>query len=123
MTLASAYEDFRQSTLGVLPGLWARLCYVAGLRGSGGDYRHWGMARTYGSHASQKAVAAAHSELFLAVLRTPLRQIGSEFQAVEKSSEPLDWALCVPADMGGGSAAHFNSIVSALQALAETPRS
>ncbi len=123
MTLVSAYEDFRTRTLGALPGLWARLRYLAGLRTPDGAYRHWGMSRTYGPEAAQKAAAAAHSEIFLQFLRTPLQQLAREFSdATTSSGEPLDWKLFVPGDLGGGSEKHFNSIVSALLTLPRSRR-
>ena len=123
MTLVSAYDDFRMRTLEALPGLWARLRYLAGLRTPDGAYRHWGMSRTYGPEATQKAAAAAHSDLFLQFLRTPLQQLAREFSDTTTSpEEPLDWKLFVPGDPGGGSEKHFNSIVSALQQLSSSPR-
>ncbi len=123
MTLASAQDDFRQRTLGSLPGLWARLRYLAGLRRPAGSYRHWGMSRTFGPETTQRAVGAAHSALFLQLLRTPLRRLQAEFIAEDSSSpELLDWSLYVPQDLEGGSVEHFNSVVSALTALTEARR-
>ena len=123
MTLVSAQDDFRQRTLGTLPGLWARLRYLAGLRGPAGSYRHWGMSRAFGPETTQRVVGAAHSELFVELLRTPLRQLRTEFTEQDSSSaELLDWSLYVPADLEGGSVEHFNSVVSALTALSEARR-
>jgi hypothetical protein len=123
MTLVSASEDLQQRTLSSLPGLWQKIRYVAGLRAGDGRYRHWGLDRTFGEPASQAALSAAHSELFLQLLRTPLRQLAGDYiQAEATEGGPTDWSLYIPADPRGGSAAHFNSIVSALQALASTPR-
>lgn len=124
MPLASAYEDLQQRTLSALPGLWERIRYLASLRSSAGGYRHWGLDRTFGERASQTALGAAHTQLFLQVLRTPLRQLVQEYrQAEEHPGELLDWSLFVPGDLAGGSASHFNSVVSALQALAADRRS
>lgn len=118
MTLASAQDDFQQRTLGALPGLWAKLRYLAGLRGPAGAYRHWGMERTFGTETTQRVVAAAHSELFVQLLRTPLRQLRREFPEEDPASaEMLDWSLYLPADLEGGSVEHFKSVVSALTAL------
>ena len=123
MTLASAQDDFVQRTLGALPGLWAKLRYIAGLRGPAGSYRHWGMSRTFGPETTQRVVSATHSELFVKLLRTPLRQLRTEFTQEDSSSgELLDWSLYVPADLEGGSVEHFNSVVSALTALSEARR-
>ncbi len=123
MTLASAYEDLQQRTLVALPGLWERIRYLAALRNSGGSYRHWGMDRTFGEQAAQNALGAAHTQLFLQVLRTPLRQLVAEYEHSQSDSgELMDWSLYVPGDMAGGSVSHFNSIVSTLQALAGNRR-
>lgn len=119
MNLASAQDDFQQRTLGAIPGLWAKLRYLAELRGPAGAYCHWGMSRTFGVETTQRIVAAAHSELFLQLLRTPLRQLRTDFLRGDPlSTELLDWSLYVPADLEGGSVEHFSSIVSALTALA-----
>ena len=124
MTLVSASDDFRIRTLAALPGLWAKLRYLAGLRSPDGAYQHWGMSRTYGEEAAQKAAAAVHSDVFLEFLRTPVRQLAREFSDSPSSSstQPADWSSYVPQDLGGGSLKHFNSVVSALQKLSESPR-
>lgn len=115
MTISSAYDDFCARTLAALAGVWQRLRYLAELRAPGGRYRHWGMARTFGDDATQRALAQAHTELFLEVLRMPLRRL-----AAESPAAPFVGASSyLPADLEGGTPEHFNSIVSALSALAE----
>lgn len=114
MTISSAYEDFCARTLTPLSGVWTKLRYVAELRAPEGDYRHWGLARTFGDDASQRALAQAHSELFLEILRTPLRHLADGFSAPERP----DWSSYLPAHLEGGAPEHFNSVVSALTALA-----
>ncbi len=114
MTISSAYDDFCARTLGAFAGVWQRLRYLAELRAPDGRYRHWGMARTFGDDATQRALAQAHTELFLEVLRMPLRLL-----AAESPASPFAGAsACLPADLEGGTPEHFNSIVSALAALA-----
>ncbi len=115
MTISSAYDDFCARTLAALTGLWQRLRYLAELRAPDGRYRHWGMARTFGDDATQRALAQAHTELFLQVLRMPLRRLASE-SAVAPFADATSY---LPADLEGGTPEHFNSIVSALAALAE----
>lgn len=116
MTISSAYEDFCARTLQALGGAWERLRYVAGLRGPEGRYQHWGLARTFGDDAVQRALAEAHTALFLEILRTPLRRLDAEFSAAESPA----WSSYLPAGLEGGTPEHFNSIVSALSALAES---
>ena len=118
MPVISTYEDVCARTLGALSGAWERLQYLAGLRAADGRYLHWGLARTYGEDASQRALGQAHTELFLEILRMPLRSLASEAAAAQ-IMERLSY---VPADLGGGTPEHFNSIVSALAALAEARR-
>lgn len=122
MTLVSAYDDFRIRTLAVLPGLWAKLRYLAGLRTAEGGYQHWGLSRTYGSDAAHKAAASAHTDLFVEFLRTPVRQLAREFSDAPASEEPADWSAYIPGDLSGGSLKHFHSVVVALQKLSASPR-
>ncbi len=117
MTISSAYDDFCAHTLAALGGLWERLRYLAELRAADGRYQHWGMARTFGDDATQRTLAEVHTELFLEVLRTPLRRL-----AGESSAFPLAGPSSLPAHLEGGTPEHFNSIVSALAALAAARR-
>ena len=115
MTISSAYEDFCLHTLSALAGAWQRLHYLAGMRAPDGRYRHWGLARTYGEAAAQRALAQAHTELFLQVLRMPLSSLAQE----SSPGDLVELASYVPGNLEGGTAEHFNSIVSALKALSE----
>lgn len=119
MKISSAYDDFCARTLAALGGVWARLRYVAELRAPGGGYRHWGLVRTFGDHAAQRAVAQAHTELFLEILRTPLRRLAAD----DSPADGLELSAYLPEDPGGGASEHFSSVVSALAALAEVRRS
>ena len=121
MIFFSAYDDFVQRTLAALPGWWRKLDYLAGLRREGGRYAHWGLQRVYGERRAQEAMAQAHRELMLEVLRTPLRALADEVEGGGK--EALDFlrhpgANLLPDDLGGGSARHFSSVVSAISQVA-----
>ena len=118
MTISSAYDDFSARTLSTLAGAWQRLQYLAELRAPDGRYRHWGMARTFSDDAAQRTLAQVHSELFLEILRTPLRRMadGSSAELLAAASAYL------PANIEGGTPEHFSSIVSALAALSEARR-
>jgi hypothetical protein len=118
MTISSAYDDFCAHTLAALGGLGRRLAYVAELRAPDGRYRHWGMARTFGDDAAQRALAQVHTDLFLEILRMPLRRLAAEDTLLGEGS----LSSYLPADLEGGAPEHFNSIVSALAALAEARR-
>ncbi len=121
MTFLSAYEDFVERTLAALPGWWRKLDYLAGLRRADGRYAHWGLQRVYGERRAQEAMAQAHRELMLQVLRTPLRALVDEVEGGGK--EALEFLRqsgvdLLPGDLGGGSARHFSSVVSAISQVA-----
>ena len=126
MTLLSIKDDLLQRTLANIPGVLGKLDYVAELR-EGGKYTHWGLARIYGEEVLQRTMGEVHRGLFLQVLRTPLRQLLEEVKgaaAAQRSDarqylEALsqDARLLIPPNLGGGSAAHFNSVVAALLSL------
>ena len=130
MSLLSAYADFVATTLDALPGPWARLAYVAGLR-SGDAYRHWGMERAHGEAESQAAMARAHTELLLKLLRTHTAQLLSQAEAERAASEAglegyfrnlLDRREgLLPAATGRATRAHFTAVLTAL-ALASGAR-
>ena len=119
MTLLSAYEDFVSRTLASLPGLLARLVYLGSLRDDAGDYRHWGMSKTFGQASASEALAQAHAEAWLEVLRTPIPALFAETQDSEMGNEiwrgqPEQLA---PLNVSGGTQRHFNSILLALSLL------
>ncbi len=118
MTISSAYEDFSARTLSALTGAWQRLQYLAELRAPDGRYRHWGMARTFGDDAAQRTLAQVHTELFLEILRMPLRRLAGEYSAAELAQ----WSSYLPENLEGGVPEHLSSIVSALAALAAARR-
>src|SRR5579864_4349474 len=71
----SAFEDFKRRTLSAIAGVWERFIYVAELRSQDGQYEHWGHRRVHGDVNSHSALARIHSELYLQVLRTPVRDM------------------------------------------------
>ncbi len=129
MTLLAPFEDFVLRTLGVLPTLWSKLDYVAGLRQAGGGYSHWGLERTHGQVAAREALPRAHRELFLEVLRTPLATLAGDAEraASEQDQDPAAYlaqlsargAELFPDHRGGGSAEHFTLVLDALSSLAQ----
>ena len=129
MTFFSVDDDFVFRTLAAIPGRVARLLYLAGLRNSAGQYEHWGLARTHGELPAQKAIAKAHTDAFLSVLRTPVAKLAADYQdfLVENQEQGpanlLQNAVeLVPQDLGGGGSKHFNLIVGVLCSLAKLHR-
>jgi len=132
MVLRSALEDLRETTLAMVAGLLAKLRYLAGLRREvSGAYVHWGLSHTHGEVAAQQAISDSHREVFLRVLRTPLQALRQDIETSSASSGMAQTELVkelssrekelLPADLGGGSARHFNSVLQALLALISHP--
>jgi len=128
MTLLSASEDVLTTTLAALPGVWGKLQYVSGLRTEEGRYHHWGLERLHGEAAVQRALGAAHRDVFLEVLRTPLAPLLQEamLSAADRELDPVAylsqlsarWRELLPPDPAGGVEAHFSSVLTALSKLA-----
>src|SRR5438132_8017407 len=72
MTLKSALQDLKETTLAAVTGLLGKLAYLASLRRGRREYEHWGMALVHGDESSERALKAAHAEVLNGVLRTPL---------------------------------------------------
>ena len=61
------------TTLAGIPGLFARLTYVASLRDlSSGRYEHAGLTALYPDSAVQQALEICHEQVFEKLLETPL---------------------------------------------------
>ena len=124
MTLLSAYEDFVVRTLASLPGALAKLVYFGSLRDDAGDYCHWGMSRTFGQRSTSEALAQAHTEAWLKVLRTPIPALFAETQNLEMGVETRrgEREKLTPPDVSGGTKRHFNSILLALSLLSQAAK-
>jgi hypothetical protein len=83
-------QDFTLTTLAGIPGLFARLTYIASLRDlSSGRYEHAGLAALYPEEALQQALQLCHEQIFETILETPL------------SSQQQDLRSCLAAMQGG----------------------
>jgi len=132
MTLHSALEDLRNTTLRAISGVLRRLEYLATLKHPAGAYSHWGLARVYGNPAADKAMAQAHRRQLSQVLSTPLRDL---LQDVERSSQGSGMAPrlyverlrkqgveLLPEEPQAGVGRHLNSVLHALSILVRSPR-
>jgi hypothetical protein len=72
MTLKSALQDVKETTLAAVSGLLGKLVYLASLRRAQGRYEHWGMELVHGPESSERALRTAHTEIVARVLRSPL---------------------------------------------------
>ena len=127
MTLKSALQDLRETTLAAVAGLLARLSYLGSLRRQEGGYWHWGLSLIYGDESSERALKAAHTEVLSKVLRTPISDLEEDLQEssqagsktstgyIEGMQQQISQLLPSPQDKV--SASHLNSVLAALSAL------
>ena len=128
MTLKSALQDFKETTLSAISGLLAKLAYLSSLRRAHGRYQHWGMEVVHGQESSERALKAAHSEILAGVLRTPLatleqdldescRSSGIEgYEYAEKMRDQLE-DLVPEGRQNGPATSHLSSVLLALSSL------
>ena len=86
MTLKSALQDVKETTLKAVTGLLGKLTYLASLRRAQGKYEHWGMEVVHGPESSERALRAAHAEIVTGVLRTRLATLEDDLQESSKES-------------------------------------
>lgn len=127
MTLKSALQDLRESTLAAVSGLLAKLSYLASLRSREAGYRHWGLSLVHGEESSQRALKAAHSEALSAVLRTPIPELEEDLRESSRDSAKTEEAYIegmreqltelLPSTQEKAAARHLNSVLVALSML------
>ena len=128
MTLKSALQDIKDTTLSAISGLLAKLAYLSSLRRAHGRYQHWGMESVHGQESSERALKAAHSEVLAGVLRTPLATLEQDldelcrsggidgYQYAEKLRGELE-DLVPEGRQNGPAASHLSSVLLALSSL------
>lgn len=128
MTLKSALQDVKETTLSAISGLLAKLAYLASLRRAHGRYQHWGMEAVHGQESSERALKAAHSEILAGVLRTPLATLEQDLnetcrssgiagdQYAEKLRDQLE-DLVPEGRQNGPATSHLSSVLLALSSL------
>jgi hypothetical protein len=128
MTLKSAMQDVKETTLAAVSGLLGKLAYLGSLRRPQGRYEHWGMELVHGTESSERALKTAHAEVVAGVLRTPLQSLMEDLDEssrasgvaatayMEKLQEHFDDLL--PGDRQDlASASHLSSVLLALSSL------
>jgi hypothetical protein len=130
MTLKSALQDLRETTLAAISGLLAKLAYLGSLHRREGGYKHWGVTLVHGEDASDRAWRQAHAEVLTKVLRTPISELEEDLRESSKAAqepavayvdgmrEQLDALLPSPQDPVA--ARHLNSVLVALSTLEKT---
>jgi hypothetical protein len=75
-------QDFTLTTLAGVPGLFARLVYLASLRDlSSGRYEHAGLSALYPDAAVQQALQLCHEQIFERILESPLASQQEDLRA------------------------------------------
>jgi hypothetical protein len=129
MTLKSALQDLRETTLAAISGLLAKLAYLASLRRREGGYLHWGLTLIHGEESSERALKAAQTEALSNVLRTPISELVEDLRESSQNSNQSaeayvegmreQFSELLPAAEDAASAAHLNSVLTALSSLEE----
>ncbi len=127
MTLKSALQDLRETTLAAISGLLAKLAYLASLRRREGGYRHWGLTLIHGEESSERALRTAQTEVLSKVLRTPISELVEDLRESSQNSDKTaegyvegmreQFNDLVPSPEDTASAAHLNSVLIALSSL------
>lgn len=130
MTLKSALQDLRDTTLAALSGLLARLSYLASLRNREGGYQHWGLSLVHGEESAERALKAAHTEVLSTVLRTSISELEDDAEASSGNNTTTQSYLenmreqvteLLPSAQDAASARHLNSVLVALSSLKKNP--
>jgi hypothetical protein len=123
-----AAENFKERTLSALPTLLERLAYICSLQMPDGQYRHWGLTRTFGARPAQEAIRTTHAELAASLVQSPVREIYREFQeAVGRDNgpeiiNPQSFVLNAPVNDDALLSAHLRLLRDSVQALAHQER-
>jgi hypothetical protein len=128
MTLKSALQDVKETTLAAVSGLLGKLAYLASLRRAQGQYEHWGMQAVHGAESSERALKTAHAEIVAGVLRMPLARLEDDLQESRHESGLAAQAYIqgmresfedlLPGDRKDSpEASHLNSVLVALSSL------
>lgn len=128
MTLKSALQDVKETTLSAISGLLAKLSYLASLRRGHGRYEHWGIQMVHGEESSERALKTAHAEVVARVLQTPLDVLVEDLEESSRGSGVAPQAYVeemrehfealLPGDrQDTPSSAHLSSVLLALSSL------
>jgi hypothetical protein len=128
MTLKSALQDVKETTLAAVSGLLGKLAYLASLRRTQGRYEHWGMELVHGPESAERALKAAHTEIVAGVLRTPLQLLIEDLDESSHGSGATAHSYVVglrerfedllPGEgQDSPTASHLSSVLLALSAL------
>jgi len=132
MSLKSALQDIKETTLPAVSGWLGKLVYLASLRGGQGQYQHWGMESVHGMESSARALRQAHAEVVTKVLRTPLPSLLEDLKESSRGSGVTGFEyleemrghfqdLLPEGRQNTPASTHLNSILVALSSLERNP--
>lgn len=85
-------QDFTETTLSAIPGMFARLTYLASLRDlSTGAHEHAGLEVLYPKEAIRQALEQCHEELFARILELPLE---AQVEDLRSCLQAMQGGLC-----------------------------
>jgi len=128
MTLKSALQDLKDTTLAAVSGLLGKLCYLASLRRGQAGYEHWGLELLHGRESAERALKSAHGDVLSGVLRTPLEELEQDLdhsrrgtgttavEYVEEMQVHFD-ELVPPGRQDSPAGSHLSSVLLALLKL------
>ena len=132
MTLKSALQDLRETTLAAVSGLLAKLAYLGSLRRREGGYLHWGMSLVHGEESSDRALKLAHTEVLSTVLRTPISDLVEDLRESSRDKQQTAGAYIegmreqlselLPSPQDAPSARHLSSVLVALSSLEKSSK-
>src|ERR1700688_1208370 len=127
MTLKSALQDVKETTLAAVSGLLGKLAYLASLRRAQGRYEHWGMELVHGPESSERALQTVHAETVAGGVRVPRKSPGEDPDASSRATEMTAQAYgdgmrdrledLLPGERPAPVATHLNSVLLALSML------
>jgi len=128
MTLKSALQDLKDTTLAAVSGRLGKLAYLVSLRRAPGRYQHWGMETLHGTESAERALKTAHAEVVSGVLSTPLESLVEDLDESSRQSGVAALAYVeqmqarfpdlLPDERKSSTAsAHLNSVLVALSSL------
>jgi hypothetical protein len=128
MSLKSALQDIKETTLSAVSGWLGKLAYLASLRAGHGRYEHWGMEAIHGAESSERALRQAHAEVVTRVLRTPVASLVEDLKESSRASgiAGLQYVeemrgrfedLLPEGRQNSPASAHLNSVLVALSSL------
>jgi hypothetical protein len=128
MTLKSALQDIKETTLSAVSGLFGKLAYLASLRRRHGRYEHWGLEMVHGADSAERALKTAHTEVMTGILRAPIASLILDLQESSDATGVVP-QVCLD-EMRGNfenllpegrrsspASSHLNSVLVALSSL------